>query len=541
MCRHQVLNFNGFEKQNCAGILDLFTCLMVAVILLPLGVALPEEPNHGCRQFGRSNSRNNVVVAMRPPIVDWDVASGRNIKWVADLGSKTFGSPVIADGRVFVGTNNGGARLDRFPSGMDLGCVLCFAEETGEFLWQYSSQKLRASSGKDWPEIGISSTPIIEGNRLWFVNNRCEVICLDAEGFADGENDGTVDELSVSLNEADLVWKQDIRQELGVSPRFTSNCSPLIVGDLLFLNTSEGRSKKDQRPAAPSFVALRKTTGEVMWSDATPSPRILNGQWSSPAAAEITGVRQVFFAGGDGWMYAFDIDRVKKGASSHLWQFDCNSKSSRFLLSREGKRNNILATPVVYEDKVYIATGREPAHGEGFGCLWCIDPSKRGDTSPELLSASNANDKDSELPSPNPESAVVWSYQGFDSNEDGKIDFAESMHRTIATIAIHNDLVIASDMSGFVHCLDAKNGAFLWSHQVDSPVWASPLIVNGTAYIATEDGRVIVFDLARGDDASHPVAEIDMGEDIYSTPVMSGGVLYIATLKKLVAIEMNQE
>jgi len=33
---------------------------------------------------------------------------------------------------------------------------------------------------------------VVEGDRLWFVTNRGEVICLDTKGFSDGEDDGPV-------------------------------------------------------------------------------------------------------------------------------------------------------------------------------------------------------------------------------------------------------------------------------------------------------------------------------------------------------------
>ena len=37
---------------------------------------------------------------------EWDVKTKKNVKWVADLGSQSYGNPVVAGGMVFVGTNN---------------------------------------------------------------------------------------------------------------------------------------------------------------------------------------------------------------------------------------------------------------------------------------------------------------------------------------------------------------------------------------------------------------------------------------------------
>ncbi|MEA1949925.1 MAG: serine/threonine protein kinase, partial [Planctomycetota bacterium] len=120
---------------------------------------------------------------------DWKSQSAQNIKWVARLGSQTYGTPIVAGSRIFCATNNGGGWLKRFPAKLDLGCLLCFARDKGEFQWQYSCKKLAAGRSVDWPLQGICSSPLVEGDRLWVVDSRGCVVCLEARGFADGEND----------------------------------------------------------------------------------------------------------------------------------------------------------------------------------------------------------------------------------------------------------------------------------------------------------------------------------------------------------------
>ncbi len=120
----------------------------------------------------------------------WISDDAVNIKWVANVGSQSYGNPVIAGGRVFVGTNNSGGYLPRYPGDVDLGCLLAFDEQTGEFLWQDSSEKLPTGRVHDWPLQGICCAPLVEGDRLWYVTSRGEVVCLDTEGFYDGEDDG---------------------------------------------------------------------------------------------------------------------------------------------------------------------------------------------------------------------------------------------------------------------------------------------------------------------------------------------------------------
>ena len=104
------------------------------------------------------------------------------------------------------------------------------------------------------------------------------------------------------------------------------------------------------------------------------------------------GVPQVIFGGGDGWLYSFVPEGDGNGKAKLLWKFDCNPKTSHYALNK-ATRNHIIGTPVIYDGRVYVAVGEDPEHGEGTGHLWCIDPTKRGDVSPELAFNSAAPDK----------------------------------------------------------------------------------------------------------------------------------------------------
>lgn len=151
------------------------------------------------RMWGGSPRRNNVAVD-EDVCLDFDVgkfdrktgtwAGQRNVKWTVQLGSQTFGTPIISGGRVFIGTNNQAGYLQRYPPTVDLGCLLCFRESDGKFLWQHSNEKLSTDRVHDWPMQGICSTPLVEEDRLWYVTNRGEVVCLDTKGFYDKEDDG---------------------------------------------------------------------------------------------------------------------------------------------------------------------------------------------------------------------------------------------------------------------------------------------------------------------------------------------------------------
>src|SRR5690606_17300687 len=164
----------------------------------------------------------------------------KNILWTAKLGSQTYGNPVVANGRVFVGTNNGGEYRPQHKG--DKGCVLCFDEKTGKFLWQLTRNKLETGRVNDWPLQGICSTVAVEENRVYVVTNRCELMCLDAEGFHENnEYDGDYqDETDKEVEDADIIWSLNMMDELGVFPHNLATSSPLVYQDNVYIVTSNG-------------------------------------------------------------------------------------------------------------------------------------------------------------------------------------------------------------------------------------------------------------------------------------------------------------
>ena len=493
-------------------------------------------------QWGGSPERNNVPETGPLP-TKFDVESGDGILWSAALGSETYGNPVVANGKVYIGTNNGAGYIKRYPATVDLGVLLCFDEKDGKLLWQHSSEKLPTGRVHDWPNQGICCAPFVDGDKLWYVTSRGEVVCLDTEGFNDGENDGPFNkEPNEEKNEADIVWKLDMMAQLNVSQHNMCSCSVTAVGNLLFVNTGNGVDDSHlsiPEEKAPSFICINRSSGEVLWTDSSPGPNILHGQWSSPAFATLGGVDQVIFGGGDGWLYSFDANG-DSGKSKLLWKFDANPKDSVYKLNG-ATRNHLIGTPVVYDGLVYAAVGEDPEHGEGGGHLWAIDPKKRGDVSPTLV----YNSKDptvviahkrkqaldaaaGDLERDNPNSAAVWHYVGSNPKE-----FETTMHRTCGTVAIKNNLLVIADFSGLVHCLDAKSGEAHWTYDMLAASWASPLIADNKIYIGDEDGDITIFELSK---EQKQIAEINLGSALYTTPIAANDKIFIANRTKLFAI-----
>lgn len=449
------------------------------------------DPGTGDWPMWGGTPDRNMVSNMKGLPTSWDIAAKKNVKWVAALGSQTYGNPVVAGGKVFVGTNNEAMRDPKQPG--DRGVLMAFSEADGTFLWQITHEKLSTGRANDWPYQGIASSPLVEANKVYYVSNRCELVVVDAEGFRDKENDGPFkDEKLTGEFDADIIWKLDMMDKLGVSPHNLANSSPVSYGNLVIISTSNGQDESHVNvpaPQAPALIAVDKTTGEVVWEDASPGDKVLHGQWSTPAIGTIGGVDQVVMPQGDGWVRSFEAKTGKK-----LWEFDMNPKESVWPKTR----NEAISTPVIVGDLVYVANGQDPEHGEGVGHLYCIDATKRGDIT---------------------KTGVVWHY--------------DKIRRSISTAAVHEGLVYYADFSGFLHCLDAKTGKPIWVHDMFAAVWGSPFVADGKVYLGDEDGDVVI--MAAGKEKK-VLGEMSMGSSVYSTPVPANGALFINNRNQLFAL-----
>jgi outer membrane protein assembly factor BamB len=477
--------------------------------------------------FGGTVNRNLVNLVEKGIADEWDVTPDKqkNIKWSVEMGTKAYGGPVVAGGKIFVGTNNDNPRDPNIKG--DKGVLMCFNEADGKFLWQAVHDKLGSGQVNDWPREGICSSPVVDGNRLYYVSNRCEVVCASTE---DGK----------------AIWTLDMIGKLNVFPHNLATCSPLLVGDTLFVITSNGVHEDHlniPRPEAPSFLAINKKDGAVKWSSNLPSIALvearkqggrvdikklvdagkvlMHGQWSNPVYAEPNGTPMIIFPGGDGWVYAFKPD-----SGELIWKFDCNPKKSVYKLGGDGTRNDFVCTPVIWENKLYIGVGQDPEHDKGVGHMWCIDITKKPTNKDKDVSP--VNDNFDPKAAVNKDSALVWHYGG-DAPEDAERSYL--FGRTMSTCAIHDGLCYAGEYDGWLHCFDARTGKELWSHDTGNNTWSSPYWVDGRIYFGNENGKVNIFEHGKTKKLIREVNVRPRGKStrVRTTPVACNGTLYLMT------------
>ncbi|MCY3017884.1 MAG: PQQ-binding-like beta-propeller repeat protein [Planctomycetota bacterium] len=499
------------KRRSLAPVLFLLLCLAVSA-----ACAAGDQAH-----WGQWPSRNMVSDELGLPD-SFDPATGLNIKWSVKLGTQTYSTPIAARGKVFIGTNND---LPRDPEHKgDCGVLLCLDEKDGSLCWQLVVPKREGDPYLDWPRAGWSSPPTIEGDRVYSVTNRGEVVCLDINGQANGNDGPYLDEgkhmafaggqpQKVGPTDADVIWLFDLVSGAGIHTHDAVNASVLAAGPFLYVNSGNGVDNTHARircPNGPSLVVLDKATGKLLAQDGERiGPHIVHCSWSSPAMGEVNGRKLVFLGVGDGVCYAFEALQAAppQGQVQTLkcvWRFDCDPNGPKenihqYDMNRTESPSNITGMPVFHQGRVYVTAGGDVWHGKRQAWLKCIDASKTGDITG---------------------TGEVWSY--------------ELVRHCLSSVAIHDELLYITDCGRRIHCLDADTGRPFWTHDTRDAIWASPLVADGKVYVGTQ-GRDFWI-LAAGKEKK-VLSSVNLDSAISGTATAANGVVYIATMRQLHALQ----
>ena len=191
-----------------AAALGLASCTSPAAVEAPAADKPADKGGTGpgdSPMFGGTPQRNLVNTTDKNIPGDFGVQKDKekNLRWQAQLGKPyASGGAVVAGGRIFVGTDNGHPR-DPAVKGQK-GVLMCFDEKTGDFLWQIAHDKLD-DGAIDNGDMGLASGPAVDGDRLYYVSNRCELVCADVKGDPD-------------TKKGKVLWSLDMIKDLKVHP-----------------------------------------------------------------------------------------------------------------------------------------------------------------------------------------------------------------------------------------------------------------------------------------------------------------------------------
>jgi outer membrane protein assembly factor BamB len=311
--------------------------------------------------------------------------------------------------------------------------------------------------------------------------------------------------------DADILWIFDMVSEAGIYTHDGAHSSILVDGDFLYLNTGTGvdnTHRKIRTPDAPSLIVLDKKTGRLLAREREGiAPNIFHATWSSPSMGEVNGRKLIFFAGGNGIVYAFEPLKQKPvdgevRTLKKVWQYDPDptgpkSEVHRFTTNRREGPSNLYGMPVLYDNRLFIAGGGDLWWGKNEAWVRCIDPAGQGDLTSR---------------------AELWNHP--------------LERHTMSTPAIVGDLVFIADCAKNLYCLDRKTGKPFWTHELKGEIWASPSVADGKVYIGSRRGDFAVFAAQR---EKQLLSASELGAPISATATAANGVLFISTMTELFA------
>ncbi|MGL4551298.1 MAG: PQQ-binding-like beta-propeller repeat protein [Gemmataceae bacterium] len=340
---------------------------------------------------------------------------------------------------MLIGTDN---RRPRDPAKTEeSGVLMAFDAKDGRFLGQVTHRALPDRTSD--LNKSVLCRPAVSGDRAYYTTNGGELVCLSTAG-----------------SKLRVVWSLDMVRDLGVFKRDANDAgnplpSPLVLGDLVFCLTGNGNSRWRPvpgmpgvagvpRPKAPSFLAVHKDTGRVVWSSDAPGTGIEYGQWASPAACRVGGVDQVLFPGGDGLLYGFEAWTGKL-----LWRVDCNPTTAvRWAKDRVGTRTSFLATPAVRDGLAIIGASIDLEQRIVPRPVYAVDVARK---------------------------AIRWTFL----DEDGG--------GTFGSVALGKECAYVLWDSGELICLDVKTGQELWRDTAGGSAsrFSSPIVHESKVIVAS--------------------------------------------------------
>jgi len=272
-------------------------------------------------------------------------------------------------------------------------------------------------------------------------------------------------------------WKVDLgRMNMGAydipSFEWGPASSPILWKDLVIVQVDT---------QADSFViALKAATGEVAWK----TPRAELPSWGTPTIA-------VTAAG----------PRLVTNASNYVRGYD--PVTGRELWKLGGSSKITAPTPVFADGLFVVASGRAPERP-----IFVVRADATGDITPPAGKTSGG--------------ALVWSRTG--------------RGPYMPTPLVYQGIVYVLGNNGVFDAYDLASGDEIYRQRiakVGNGFSASPVAADGKIYLSNEDGDMVVLEAGR---TFRQVAENDMGELVMATPALSNGVMYVRTVKSLVAI-----
>ena len=401
--------------------LALFLSLAIATAALADDWAQWRGPNRD------GKSRETGLLEQWPP-------DGPPLAWKADGLGSGYSGISVANGIIFT--------LGDLDDG---SYAIALNESDGRHLWE---TKIGEAGGHSrYP--GPRSTPTVDGNQLFALNQHSDLVCLDAKS-------------------GEVIWTRNLVNDFGgkMMSGWKYSESPLVDGDQVIC-TPGGKYG--------TLLALNRNSGKKIWQTADWTD--LAG-YSSVILTTIHGIRQYVQLTGQ------SLAGIDPDSGEILWKAD-----------RQGD-TAVVATPVIEGDVVFVTSGY------GIGCnAFRINKEASTWTTEELYANKNIASHHGGVVLVN---GHVFGGSGGTFRclelESGELAFTARSAGKGSTIYADGHLYLRSE-AGPVALVEAtpnglkEKSRFAQSDRSDKLAWPHPVIANGKLYLRDQD-VLLCYDLS---------------------------------------------
>jgi outer membrane protein assembly factor BamB len=458
-------------------------------------------------QFRGVNCSGVAHPDQNPPI---DLGSDNKIVWKIPIISGAS-SPCIWADKIF---------LTGFDKEKQQLQVLSYNRLNGNLIW---NRIVPAKEIEPYHASGnpADATPVTDGERIYVHFGSYGLLCYDFEG--------------------NVVWTKEIPVN---TDKFGTGTSPILSDNLVILMVRRLATKERY------LLALDSKSGEQVWKQT-----LLEAGYSTPI---IWGKDVVVHC--EGFIAGYSIED--------------GSRSWYVLVRTHGE-----STPIVHEDILYVNTWHYLGHlifrkeipglneflikydsnqdslisrQEFSGEFFMSNQSENEDISNNINGAHGKiwswfdMDKDDFLDKVELERylnffiAIDQGILAFKPGGKGDISSSHLLWRETENVAevpsplCYNDRIYIVKNGGFFSCVDALTGTLIYRTRVKGtgPYFASPVAANNHIYVASHNGKVVVF--AAGDEMKE-LSNNNLTEKILATPAIVDNKLYLRTDKHLYA------
>ncbi len=457
----------------------------IAAVLLLL-VASPADDAADPEGWSRFRGPNGSGVSTSTRLPS-DFGPDRNVVWKTAL---PFGhsSPALTRDRIFLTA----ARGDRLVT-------ICLDRRTGRVLWERDAPRPRAEK-LDTRNGPAGPTPATDGTNVFVFFADFGLLSYDVDGHE--------------------RW----RVPLGpFNNLYGMGASPVLVDDLVVLACDQNTDSY--------IIAVGQRDGRVRWK--TPRPEAHSGH-STPILYKPAGAPTQVVVPGSFLLVSYSAANGEKlwwvrGLSFELKSTPVVSGDTLYINGFGTPQNQPGAHPVIQPFEAIVAQHADAAGRvtltslpNGNARSW-IDLDSNGE-----VSRSEWDYYRAAMASENGMLAIRLGGRGDMTDTNVRWTYHKSVPQLPSPIIYGNVLYMVND-GGIVTTLNPASGTEMGQGRLKGAIdhyYASPVAGDGKVFMLSETGKVAVLAPGGGLD---PVVVNDLGDDIYATPAISDGRIYLRT------------